>query len=136
MLMASTLSPTTIAQLDTELRVINAQTKDIRVQHCIKRFLVWRKNGCSPHEIMQRYRLNSHDMYGIVLDAVQLQTGINRDDLLKFPGCGRGPHDTAIRETQLQEELSESRKLIALYRDMIEQTEVMLRIIDETIVRR
>jgi hypothetical protein len=38
-------------RLDTELKDIRHQSKQIRIQHCIKRFLIWRDAGLSPNEI-------------------------------------------------------------------------------------
>lgn len=133
MLMVSAPMPTTITQLNTELREIETQTKSIRVQHCIKRFITWRNAGYSPHEVMQRYRLNSYDMYETILNAVQLETGLDRDDLLKCPGCGRGQRDIVIRNQQLKEELSETQRIITIYQNLIEQTEVMLKVIEDTL---
>lgn len=124
---------TTVAQLDSELREINTQTKSIRVQHCIKRFIIWRTAGYSPHEVMQRYRLNSHDMYDTILSAVQAETGIDRDELLKFPGCGRGQRDSITRELRLKEELSEVQRIITVYQNLSEQADILLKIIDDTI---
>lgn len=133
MLMVPAPMPTTVAQLDSELRSIATQTKSIRVEHCIKRFLIWRNAGCSPHEVMQRYRLNSHDMYGTILDAVHAETGIDRDELLKCPGCGRGQRDIVARSLRLKEELSEAQRIISVYQNLIEQADALLKVIDDVI---
>ena len=123
--------PTTIAQLDSELRAVETQTKSIRVEHCIRRFLVWRNAGYSPHEVMQRYKLSSYDMYGTILSAVQSETGLDRNDLLKYPGCGRGQRDATIRSQHLKEELSEVQRIISIYQDLTAQAEGLIKVIED-----
>lgn len=131
--MVPTLQSTNLAELQSELREIKLQTKCIRIQHCIKRFMIWRNAGYSPHEMQIIYHLSTRDMYGTILDAVQSQTGIDRDTLLKCPGCGRGPRDAMNRSSQLKEELSETQKYIEVYRNLIEQADILLKVIYDTL---
>ena len=133
MLMVPTPMSTTVAQLDSELRKIETQTKDIRVRHCIKRFIIWRNAGYSPHEVMQRYRLNSYDMYETILNAVHAETGIDRNELLKCPGCGRGQRDNITKNLRLKEELSEAQRIITVYQNLIKQADALLEVIDDLI---
>ena len=123
----------TETELEIELTGIRNQSKQIRIQHCVKRFMIWRQAGLSPNEIKLEYGLGDHDMYGTILDQVQALTGRPRDELLMFPGRGRGERSATTRETKLKEDLSEAQRLIQLYTDMLEQATILQHTIRTTI---
>ena len=120
-------------ELMIEFEQIRKQSKDIRVKHCVQRFMIWRKAGLSPNEIKEQYGLSGHDMYGLIIDAVSAQTGIDRLQLLKYPGRGRGEHSAAARKAKLEEDLSEAQKLIALYTKLHEQATALQFCIENTL---
>lgn len=120
-------------ELMIEFEQIRKQSKDIRVKHCVQRFMIWRKAGLSPNEIKEQYGLSGHDMYGLIIDTVSAQTGIDRLQLLKYPGRGRSEHSAAARKAKLEEDLSEAQKLIALYRKLHEQATALQHCIENTL---
>lgn len=131
--MAPTSQSPAMSTLNNELREIKLQSKPIRIWHCVKNFVHWRSTGISPNEMRIAYKLSYRDMYATILDSVQAETGIDRNDLLLCPGRGRGHHDTVARRARSEEEITEAEELIALCQELIEQAEAMLKIIKNTI---
>lgn len=127
------LKSVTDKELMIEFEQIRKQAKVIRVEHCVQWFMVWRNAGLSPNEIKEQYGLNGHDMYGLIIDTVSAQTGIDRLQLLKYPGRGRGEHSAAARKAKLEEDLSEAQKLIALYAKLHEQATALQYCIENTL---
>jgi hypothetical protein len=75
-------------------------------------------------------------MYITIINAVQQETGIDRNLLLKYPKKSYGERCIAIHGGRLTENLSEAQQLIALYGALIEQADHLQHTISETINRR
>lgn len=82
-----------------ELESVVKKDRPARINFCIKRFIFWRKAGYSPHEMQIMYQLSINDMYKKVIKTVEDQTGISRNKLLKYPGCGCGRR-TVVRKVE------------------------------------
>lgn len=122
------------AQLMKELEAIRDKSREIRVDHCTNHFLAWRECGYTPNAIRIRYGLGADDMYKTVIGTIVQRTGLNRDELLAFPGRGRGEHIIANKNPKSKEDLSEAQELIRIYEEMLEQVSILQQTIEETIL--
>lgn len=120
------------AQLMKELEAIRDKSRKIRVNHCANHFLAWRECGYTPNAIRIRYGLGADDMYKTVIGTIVQRTGLNRDELLAFPGRGRGEH-IVTRSPKKEEDLSEAQELIRIYTEMLEQISILQQTIRETL---
>lgn len=120
------------AQLMKELEAIRDKSRKIRVDHCTNHFLAWRECGYSPNAIRIRYGLGADDMYKTVIGTIVQRTGLDRDELLAFPGRGRGEH-IVTRSPKTKEDLSEAQELIRIYTEMLEQISILQQTIRETL---
>ena len=120
-------------QLIMELEAIRDKSKKIRVDHCAKHFLAWRECGYSPNAIRIRYGLGADDMYKKVIGTIIQRTGLNRDELLAFPGRGCGEHISVTKNPKPKNDLSEAQELIRIYTEMLEQISILQQTIKETL---
>ena len=122
------------AQLMKELEAIIDESRKIRVDHCTNHFLAWRECGYSPNAIRIRYGLGADDMYKKVIGTIVQRTGLDRDELLAFPGRGRGEHTiTKSQSPKTKENLGEAQELIRVYSEMLEQISILQQTIKETL---
>ena len=121
------------AQLLHKLEAIRDKSRAIRVDHCTNHFLAWRECGYTPNAIRIRYGLGADDMYKTVIGTIVQRTGLDRDELLAFPGRGRGEHIIATKNPKSKEDLSEAQELIRIYEEMLEQVSILQQTIKETI---
>ena len=121
------------AQLMNELKAIRDKSREIRVNHCAHHFLAWRECGYSPNAIRIRYGLGADDMYKKVIGTIVQRTGLDRDELLAFPGRGRGEHTIMSKNQRSKEDLSEAQELVRIYEELLKQISVLQQTIRETL---
>lgn len=121
------------AQLMNELKAIRDKSREIRVNHCANHFLAWRECGYSPNAIRIRYGLGADDMYKKVIGTIAQRTGLDRDELLAFPGRGRGEHTIMSKNQRSKEDLSEAQELVRIYEELLKQISVLQQTIRETL---
>ena len=72
-------------------------------------------------------------MYKTVIGTIIQRTGLNRDELLAFPGRGCGEHISVTKNPKPKNDLSEAQELVRIYQEMLEQISILQQTIRETI---